>query len=348
MRVLCYTSFTFSYLNRARTLFDSVKKFHPDWHCVALMTDKLPDGMQLNVATESFDQIVWQNELGIEGIDSWLFKHDVVEVCTAVKGPFLKMACQQGYDAVIYLDPDTCLFSDLKPLLSQLEQYDVVLTPHTLEPQETISAIWDNEITPLWAGTYNLGFVAVRTKGDGLKFADWWAHRLLNFCYDRPSVGLFVDQKWCDLAPALFDNLKILRDPGYNVASWNLNNRKISIDDDGLIWVNGSYLLRFWHFTKLGATGDAMTERYAKDNFQVYELWHWYRHQVANNTSPEVPDRYWAFGDYDNGEPIKKVHRELYRDTPALQAQYPRPHETGSQSFFAALPQLLKDKKANG
>ncbi len=344
MKVLCYTSFTFSYLNRARTLFDSIKKFHPDWHCVALITDEIPPGMNFDVNQETFDRIVWPEALGIQNLQSWLFKHDVVEVCTAVKGPFLKWACGLDFEAIIYLDPDTCLFNDLNPLISLLEQYDVVLTPHTLEPQDTISAIWDNEITPLWAGTYNLGFVAIRTKGDGLRFADWWAHRLENFCYDKRELGLFVDQKWCDLAPALFDNLKILRDPGYNVASWNLNNRKITIDNDGQIWVNGSYPLRFWHFTKLGATGDAMTERYAKDNFEVYELWRWYRNRVYMNTSKEIPSGYWAFGTYQNSQPIEKVHREIYRDSPSLQAEFPTPRSTEGPSFLAALPGLLRSK----
>jgi len=29
VKVLCYSSFTFSYLNRARVLFQTVRRFHP-------------------------------------------------------------------------------------------------------------------------------------------------------------------------------------------------------------------------------------------------------------------------------------------------------------------------------
>ena len=37
MRVTCFSSFTFGYLDRARVLFSSLKRFHPDWDLVALM-----------------------------------------------------------------------------------------------------------------------------------------------------------------------------------------------------------------------------------------------------------------------------------------------------------------------
>src|SRR5687767_13357360 len=110
MKVMCFSSFTFGYLNRARVLFSSLRKFHPDWHLVALITDEVPLGMNFDVSNEPFDEVVWYDSLDIPDLQSWLFKHDVVEVCTAVKGPFLSAACKRDYDAVIYLDPDTCLF----------------------------------------------------------------------------------------------------------------------------------------------------------------------------------------------------------------------------------------------
>ena len=37
MKVLCYSSFTFSYLNRARVLYSTLRRFHPDWELVALI-----------------------------------------------------------------------------------------------------------------------------------------------------------------------------------------------------------------------------------------------------------------------------------------------------------------------
>lgn len=332
MKVLVYSSFTFSYLNRARVLFHSLRRFHPDWELVALITDEPPPGFVFDPASEPFDRVVWAGDLGIPDFDSWLFKHDVVEVCTAVKGPFIHQACQSGADVVIYLDPDTCLFERLDPLIELLADHDIVLTPHIIDPNDEPLAILDNDLAASRTGIFNLGFVAIRTRGEGARFAKWWNDRLLSFCYDDIPAGLFVDQRWCDHVPALFDRVKVLRDPGYNVASWNLSKRTISIDRDGVLTVNGQSL-RFWHFTKLGPLGDVMTNRYAGDNFQVHEIWNWYRRQVAAAGDPAIPERWWAYQAYADGTPIPKPDRVLYRGRPDLQAAYPHPFASGPDSF---------------
>ena len=336
MKVLCFSSFTFSYLNRARVLFKTLRSFHPDWRMVALITDRAPDGFHFDVESEPFDEVVYFDELGIPNVETWLFKHDIVEICTAVKGPFLYRACSSGAEHVIYLDPDTCLFNDLSPVIEALQQDDIALTPHQLIPDDDLSTIRDNEITSLSTGIYNLGFVAINTKGEGKRFAKWWNDRLLNFCYDDIPNGLFVDQRWCDHVPSFFDRVRILRDPGYNVSSWNLSQRKISIDVDGQVRVNGSPL-RFWHFSKLGPLGDTMTRKYAKDNFPVYELWRWYREQIAVATDPDIPTGYWALGKFSNGVKISKDWRLLYRNRKDLQSTFPDPYRDAEDGFLAWL-----------
>merc|ERR1711974_246102 len=135
--------------------------------------------------------------------------------------------CEQGYDHVMFLDPDVAVFDDLSPLLEILESKDIILTPHQLTPEEKNdkTAIWDNELCSLTHGVYNLGFVAVNAKGEGYRFAKWWADRLYQYCREDIPNGMFTDQRWCDLVPAFFDGVQVLRDPGYNVASWNLSQR---------------------------------------------------------------------------------------------------------------------------
>jgi hypothetical protein len=72
------------------------------------------------------------------------------------------------------------------------------------------------------------------------------------------------------------------------------------IDDHGALRVNGK-LLRFFHFTKLGPIGDAMTIRYAKDNTVVYELWATYRRWIDANTDHRIPNGYWYYNHLKNG-----------------------------------------------
>jgi hypothetical protein len=332
MRVVCFSSFTFGYLNRARVLFSSLRRHQPTWKLVALITDEPPSDFAFDVRSEPFDELLYAHDLGIDAFRPWLFKHDVVEVCTAVKGPFAWRACSADYDAVVYLDPDTAVFDSLDPIEELLESFDIVLTPHQLQPDDDDEAIVDNEIMSLRTGIYNLGFIAFRTSGEGARFARWWADRLLRFCYDDVPSGLFVDQRWCDHVPGLFENVKILRDPGYNVASWNLSNRTVAVDRSGMIRVNGSPL-RFWHFTKLGRLGDTMTKKYAKDNFPVYELWNWYRREVTAATDPAIPSGYWAYERFASGTRIDKGHRVLYRDRTDLQKMFGDPYASGPGTY---------------
>ena len=337
MRVLVFSSFTFAYLDRARVLFGTLKKHHPDWEGVAVITDRPPPGIDFDPTAEPFDRVVWFEDLKIPRGEGWLFGHDIVEACTAVKGPFLHQACEtDAADIVIYLDPDTALLNDLSPLVEALQTHDGLLTPHLLEPEDDLQALLDNELATLRTGIFNLGFVAIRTTGQGARFARWWNDRLLAFCHDEIPNGLFVDQRWCDHVPAFFDRFHVLRDPGYNVASWNLSKRKIAIGQDGAITVNGSPL-RFWHFTKLGPTGDTMTRRYAGTNFEVHEIWNWYKRLIEEARDPRIPPRWWAFGTFDDGTPIQKSWRELYRRRADLQTAFPDPFRTGPNTYHAWL-----------
>ena len=336
MRVVCYSSFTFSYLNRARVLFQTARRFHPEWELVALITDQPPKGFQFDLGAEPFDRVVWAQDLGIPDFKAWLFKHDVIEVCTAVKGPFLHQACQGDADVVIYLDPDTALFESLSPLVDWLGEHDILLTPHLIDYNTDRMAILDNDLSASRTGIFNLGFVAVRTRGEGARFARWWNDRLLEYCYDDIPAGLFVDQRWCDHTPALFDRVKVIRDPGYNVASWNLSTRKLAISKDGAITVNG-HTLRFWHFTKLGPTGDLMTQRYAGDNYPVYEIWRWYKDEVAKASEASIPERYWAYDAFDDGMKIDKSYRVIYRERADLQAAFPDPFSVDGGGYRAWL-----------
>lgn len=333
MKVLVYSSFTFSYLNRARVLYQTLRRFHPDWELVALMTDEAPPGFVFDPASEPFDRLVFAHDLGIPDFRSWLFRHDVIEVCTAVKGPFMHQACSSGADVVIYLDPDTALLNSLDPLIDWLGDHEILLTPHLIDPNVDRLSILDNDLSASRTGIFNLGFVAIRTKGEGARFAKWWNDRLLAFCYDDIPNGIFVDQRWCDHVPALFDKVKVIRDPGYNIASWNLSQRKVAIGKDGQIRVNGDHPLRFWHFTKLGPTGDVMTKKYAGDNYPVYEIWNWYKRQVGAATDPTIPERYWAYDAYADGTKIEKAHRVLYRERGDLQAAFPDPFTAGRGSY---------------
>jgi len=205
-----------------------------------------------------------------------------------------------------------------------LDKYSIILTPHQLAPEKDAMAILDNEIASLNYGTYNSGFLAIRNDHNGHALADWWRDRLLKYCHDDLPAGPFTDQKWLNLVPSMFDNVHILRDPGYNVASWNLSNRKVKIHNSS-IYVNDIFPLRFYHYTELGPAGRAMAEHYAKDDFEVFELWANYEEMVIENKMLGLPENWWFYGAYSDGTVINKEDRVRYRKSAQLQKKHPNP-----------------------
>jgi hypothetical protein len=330
--VHAYTSFSFSYLNRARVLASTLRRQHPDWIIWAVLTDRAPAGFIFDLQQEGYDRVVTVEDLFCVEVDRWLFGHDIVEACTAVKGRAMQhILADPDCEKLIYLDPDIAVFNPLTPIVDLLSSHSIVLTPHQVDPAPASArvAIMDNEVASLNYGVFNLGFIAVANDDEGRRFADWWADRLHDWCHDRLDEGIFVDQKWCNLVPCFFDSVRILRDPGYNVASWNLNERKMTYDARGAALING-VPLRFYHFTKLGPVGDMMTQRYAGDNVEIYELWFWYRHQIASATDERIPKGWWHYGTFDNGRKIPTTVRRLYRDRQDVRDAFAQPFKAES------------------
>jgi len=330
--VLIYTSITKSYLPKARVLAKSVKKFHPDWTFVLLYSDDFPNGF--DIKNEPFDEVLTIDRLGIKNWKSWAFGHAVVELCTAVKGPAAELlALRPGVDKIMYIDPDIKVFNSLAMLDSLLDQHEILLTPHLLDAETEVNAIKDNEISALKHGIYNLGFFAARTSGQGLDFIRWWAERLRLFCRDDIPGGLFTDQRWCDLAPAFFSNLAIVRDRGYNVATWNIAHRPLSKDVAGVYFV-ADVPLRFYHFTSYdNGDGFGMLMRYAASQTIAHELWSDYGKDLAAEGQGDERYRGWLYGQFENAKKIPHEARRLYRTRLDLQKAFPDPYSSIEPCF---------------
>lgn len=323
--MLVFTSCTVNYIPKARVLASSLKAFHPDWTFCLLLGEGAPEGF--DVAREPFDRVVFFDQLGIPDYLAWLFRHRVVEICTAAKGPALQYFLEEeGHDKVMYLDPDIMVCNSLVSLETLLDTHDILLTPHLLAPQNTKKAIEDNEISTLQHGVFNLGFVAVAKRGQGLEFSRWWCNRLLNYCYDDIPRGLFTDQRWCDLAPAFFSKLHIIRDPGYNAASWNLTDRTITRSVDGTFMAN-DVPLRFYHFTGYDSgCGADMISYYAANMPSVFKLWELYAEKLHGFSHKELCKKKWRYAFFANNTPITDQMRLLYREHPQLQKTFPDPY----------------------
>lgn len=315
-----FTSAAVNYIPKVHLLTDSIKKFHPEAKIHLALADERPANVDLSM----FDSVWSPADLGIENWRQWAFGHAIVELATAIKPFVLEKLLANDGDRVLYMDPDTVLYSRLDDVLETLESASVALTPHQTSPETEWSAVLDNEVSSMKHGIYNLGFVAVAATETGRAFAAWWRERCFRLCIDDVPNGIFTDQRWVDLAPALFPNVAILRTPRLNVSTWNLSKRRIT-RKDGTLLVNDEPL-GFYHYTGFDRGAHrVMAQRYAADSPVIFEMIDWYEKSIAVAADDPLSKHQWAFAHFDDGELISKLQRRVYRMRTDLQAAFPDP-----------------------
>lgn len=206
-----------NYLSYARVLARSFLQYHPDIPFFALLIDDAEG--YFDPALEPFRVLRLPLSAAPRG--------SVKEVAAGAKPYLLQHLLDQGFSSVLFLDPDILVLDYLGPLLSQLQQHAVVLTPHLTAPLMGADRV-RRELNILQSGVYNGGVVGVSESPSGRRFLEWWRDRLDAHCGHDIARGLYYDQRWLDLAPVFFDDLCIFRDPSFNVAYWNLPERDVS------------------------------------------------------------------------------------------------------------------------
>ena len=246
-----------NYLSYARVLAKSFLKHHPNSKFFVLVLDDFNN--YFNPEEEVFDTIN-ASDLNINNFDSFCFKYNITELCTAVKPYFLEYLFNNyDFQKLIYLDPDILVMNNLNNLYELLNKNSIILTPHITSPYN--DDFDPNENLFLNTGVYNLGFVGISNTIETNNFLKWWQNKLYSDCRISFREGLFVDQKWMEFVPCFFNKFKIVKDPEYNVAYWNLHERKIKLQ-------NGTYLVNnkpigFFHFS--GFTFDNI------DDLSIYQ-----------------------------------------------------------------------------
>jgi len=240
-----------NYRAYARVLATSYARHHPGQRLSVLVIDGavndpappiLPDA-------EPFETVLpAQLPLPADEFRKMAAIYDVMELATAVKPFFLRFLLARGADAVLFLDPDIEVFAPLDELGRLARAHAIVLIPHTLRPIPA-DGRKPTRADLAASGVYNLGFIALSPATD--VFLEWWSERLLRDCLLAPDDGFFVDQRLLDFLPAYFTP-HIVRDPAYNVAYWNLHERRVT-------WSGARYEvagapLRFFHFSGFNPT----------------------------------------------------------------------------------------------
>ncbi|MFN4295009.1 MAG: glycosyltransferase family 4 protein [Thermoflexales bacterium] len=329
------TIFTKNYLSFARVLSESFLHHHPGSTFHGLLCDRLDDAF--NPSNERFTLFNLE-EIGLSNLAEMVLMYDVVELCTAVKPAFLSyLFSQTSVQKLCYFDPDILILSPLEEINDLLDQYNIVIVPHLTEPQSTARA--PNERQLLSLGTYNLGFIGLRRGEVAERFLAWWQEKLTTACYADPLNGLYVDQRWVDLVPGLFEGVWIHRDPGCDIAYWNLPERPIT-RKGGTYWCRG-HQVKFFHFSgyspdeprriskRIPESGAAL-----KIDATVAELFETYRALLSKHGYETTSRWQYAFGNFTNGVPVPQVARRIWKEAREQGMRWPEPLNSEDPSGF--------------
>lgn len=243
---IAFTICSNNYLAHAKTLANSFVKYHPDFKFYIGLADKSSDKLPVGYL-ESIEVLEVQ-DLKIENLDELYRRFNITEFNTAIKPSYFKFFfSRKNANKVIYIDPDVLIKDRLYEVIDLLDEKNIIITPHILSPI-------DDEFSPtdyhtLRGGIFNLGFIALSDSDKVKSFLIWWHDRVIKYGFSNFSLNMFYDQLWINYVPAFFDNYVILKHMGYNMANWNLHERKLSLDNDNRYQINNEFPLRFFHFS---------------------------------------------------------------------------------------------------
>ncbi len=329
-----FTIVSNNYRHFARTLAASVRRWSPEVEVFVAICD---DPLDASDPRDAFTTLNIR-DLDLPKFDRFTFQYTILELNTAIKPWVFAALFARGYERVIYFDPDIKLYGPVDPVLQALDEAQVVLTPHLTG--ELDDGRHPSELSILQSGTYNLGFLALRQTDQTRQLVAWWQRKLKRECIVDIPRGLFTDQKWMDLVPGMFGSAAIVRDPGWNVAYWNLNHRDVTMSADGATLVNGQPLL-FFHFS--GFTPGARLLSKHQNRFTVDALLPAARALVEGYAADleaagieECRVLPYAFARFADGTPIPDLVRRCYRESFDWEVPHPDLWTAQGQEFLLA------------
>jgi hypothetical protein len=336
-----FTVCNIAYLPKALVLANSLMNYDQKKLKVVLF-DKKQDFRYPNEMIE----ILWVEELGVPNWRQLAFMYDIIEFSTSLKA-FIAEQLLQDYEKVIFLDPDTCLYSSVDSILKDLESNPILLTPHYTTPQPSTDV--ESDLAMMRFGSFNLGFFAVSCRKETLEFLRWWKQRCVDFCFMESQFGLSTDQKWVAIAPCLFESLKVSFNLGYNVAPWNTFERLISKNIQGTYQINNRFQLVFFHFSNFDPQDPQYLNKRASsetgaDYPVLQELANEYSDRLIEYSS-KVDAVSYTFDKMSDGSYVSPTLRRAYA---AIRHELPTEHDPfdsmGPVGKFARKNSLIQTK----
>ncbi|WP_332632288.1 hypothetical protein [Halalkalibacter flavus] len=321
-----------SHLHKTRILAQSIKKHMNNCKVVVcLIEEAIPQEFH---KCHFFDEIVLAKDLGFENFYKFIFQYDMYEGTLACKPQLMKYLLSEypKEDYFIFMNSEMKVYESFNDLIKLLKQHPIIFTPHLIYFPEDI-----NEDLPKWHnkyGLFNSSFLAVKRHQKAKEFLSWWERRCNRSCYIDHNKGLFLDQKWLDFAPCYYP-IYSLDHPGYNVAFWNLDERRIYKNSSNKYLFNGQKLCCF-NFTDYNShLIDKINKLIPEEKELLNDLILEYQEELQLDENKNVAAKDWDYNYYQSGEFIDKKLRGKYRHSHLLQDQFPDPFQMNNLAIHS-------------
>ena len=310
------TVVTRNYAHFAQVLLRSCREHHPDGDIFVCYADRPPETWKEDLADA---RVIYGDQLEIDNWHRFSFQYTPFELSCALKPFAIAELLRRGYDEVVYLDGDMVVYGPLTDVFQSLERHSIVLTPHLIRPLPA-DGQRPHESAFLVSGTYNAGFLAVRAGETTSEFIAWWQGMCQRQCIVDLAASLFVDQKWLELVPGLFDGVCILRNPGYNAGHWSLSQFSIAAGAAGSssgVSIGGAPLVLF-HFSGMTPISPqeylrSQTRTSLAAHPLLEKLVHQYHGQLTAAGMKACTAWGYEFESLSDGTPIHPAWREAIR-----------------------------------
>lgn len=351
-KVCAFTIVAKNYIGLGLILGQSLKFHNPDIDFKIVVADEF-ESKPLNLPEEVIfakDFLNWDDRKW----NRMTFQYDLTQFCTSIKPGSILYFMNEGYDKVMYFDPDIYIFSPLTEIVDKLDSVKIVLTPQIAR----VHIDYKGE-HPEWAmncnGIFNLGFGGYKNSSIVRAILRWWDKRLETECFSDRTVGNFTDQKWMDWIPGFLssEEFSSLNNLGMNMAPWNFFERKIE-NKDGCLFVTDREddqiekrqdRLVFIHFAGYDYSalkkGDIKRKRIEElgEYDDLYTAVSIYRDAISKKS--EIFDMFinqqYSYATYDNGDVIEPFHRRLFHGLQMDGVSHFNPFLTGDSTFHQQL-----------
>lgn len=275
-------------------------------------------------------------DVGVPELHRLRFAYSRQQLVVAAKPYLLGHLLNLGYRTVVFLDADMVCLDDLSPLLEQAQQHALTLTPHLLGPLAGARRT-ARELNILRSGIYNGGFAAVTESIDSRRFLAWWQDRLWTHCMHDPAAALHFDQRWLDFAPGFVGDFSVVRDPGCNVAYWNLPERAVKVKGSQV--TADGVPCRFFHFSGFEPDRPEQVTRYwphiaMNEIGEAAEIFRRYCALLQDAGYEESKAWPYQFDHFTDGTPIPGIVRRIYHEMGEEGGRFGDPMQTGPGSFL--------------